>query len=330
MTTPDALRDAEHIADVRYLEDDFDDGSSSSSIEGAAESTEVGIRAARKIILLDRLRRDLDIMVYCELSSLYYMDCSVITFAIRGVTQLLFFTPKPGPVPESPRTQPYIGAIVLSNFACILLHLLFAQPAPSEALRGYLHGGFLIDFVGQHGPISKFTLLIFDILVLILQLIMMGVIQERARANQLIPIISSGDTTISDVSNGQDHDLEERGVHRTDTEHRHGHSSEDIELQDIPLSGPEDTAEDRSRELNELLAEPADGSQIFDSEAHPLDVFFSGESTIMDMQLLRSITDQWQSAGAGSTEASVYATSRSYPAALFTGGLRVRGNMGSV
>jgi hypothetical protein len=74
MTTPDALRDAEHIADVPNLVDDSDDGSRSSILEGVPGVTGTEIRASSKIILLDRLRRDLDIMVYCELSSLYYME----------------------------------------------------------------------------------------------------------------------------------------------------------------------------------------------------------------------------------------------------------------
>lgn len=187
-----------------------------------------------------------------------------------------------------------------------------------------------MDFVGQHGPISKFSLLTFDILVLILQLIMMGVVQERAKTNQLLPrgasASSSGDTTTSDVSNDQDHDLEERGVRQTDTDLRHGHSSEDIELQDIPLSssdGSRGEAEE-DNERNELLAEPAEGGQSIDASAHPLDVFHSGESVIMDMQFTRTIKDQWhRSRAAGSQGTSAYASSHSYPATLFGGRFRV-------
>lgn len=265
-------------------------------------------------------------------------SCSVIPFVIRGVTQLLFFTPKPGPMPESPASQPYVGAICLSNLACILFHLFVAQPTPREAARGYLHGGILTDFVGQHGPISKFSLLAFDILVLILQLIMMGVLQERAKTKQLLPrgTSVSGDTAASDISTGQDHDLEERGVRPADTQLRHGHSSEDIELQDIPLSRSNSNREEEDNELNELLAEPAEGSQIIEASAHPVDAFFSGESVIMDMQFIRAIRNQWQSArAAGSQESALYASSRSYPATLLGGRLRVEmtsnaGNTGSV
>lgn len=74
MTTPDVVRDAEHIADVPNVVDESDNGSSSRNLEGGLSATGTEIRASRKIVLLDRLRRDLDIIVYCELSSLYYME----------------------------------------------------------------------------------------------------------------------------------------------------------------------------------------------------------------------------------------------------------------
>lgn len=192
-----------------------------------------------------------------------------------------------------------------------------------------------MDFVGQHGPISKFSLLTFDVLALILQLIMLGVVQERAKTNQLLPRGTS-ETATSDTSNGQDHDLEERGVRQTDTELRHGHMSEDIELQDIPLSSSDSNGEAEDNERNELLAEPAEGSQIIDSSAHPLDAFYSGESVIMDMQFIRAIKEQWRhNRAAVSQESSVYTSSSSYPASLFGGRFRVElrsnsGNTGSV
>ena len=74
MTTPDALRDAEYIADVSYPLDETHDGSSSDNPGGSQRAAAAEIQAKAKIALLDRLRRDLDIMVYCELSSLYYME----------------------------------------------------------------------------------------------------------------------------------------------------------------------------------------------------------------------------------------------------------------
>jgi hypothetical protein len=76
MTTPDAFRDAEYIADVS--------GISYGSVANVAEQDATvlsrddermrKLQSAAKVAFIDRLLRDLDILVYCELSALYYME----------------------------------------------------------------------------------------------------------------------------------------------------------------------------------------------------------------------------------------------------------------
>lgn len=74
MTTPDAFRDAEHFADVSGIPDvaDLDD------VEQPLTPAQLDLRqkAQRKtkIALIDRLLRELDIIIYCELAALYYME----------------------------------------------------------------------------------------------------------------------------------------------------------------------------------------------------------------------------------------------------------------
>lgn len=69
MTTPDIYRDAEYITDVfatpSGASDDYDFGQ-----EGRVKKTQ----SNAKVIFLDRLLRDLDVLIYCELSALYYME----------------------------------------------------------------------------------------------------------------------------------------------------------------------------------------------------------------------------------------------------------------
>lgn len=69
MTTPDIYRDAEYITDVfatpSSTSDDYDFGQ-----EERVKKTQ----SNAKVIFLDRLLRDLDILIYCELSALYYME----------------------------------------------------------------------------------------------------------------------------------------------------------------------------------------------------------------------------------------------------------------
>lgn len=68
MTTPDIYRDADYITDV--LPTPF----------GAAEydyGQDARVKKAQsnaKVAVIDRLLRDLDILIYCELSALYYME----------------------------------------------------------------------------------------------------------------------------------------------------------------------------------------------------------------------------------------------------------------
>lgn len=80
MTTPDAFRDAEYIADVSGISDAGDLGSIADGDHqpGPATSGHHDLRRkaqkAAKLQFIDRLLRELDIVIYCELSALYYME----------------------------------------------------------------------------------------------------------------------------------------------------------------------------------------------------------------------------------------------------------------
>jgi hypothetical protein len=71
MTTPDVFRDAEYIADVSGIQ--------YGSITEASptlqdDSLKKKLQTAAKLAFIDRLLRDLDILIYCELSALYYLE----------------------------------------------------------------------------------------------------------------------------------------------------------------------------------------------------------------------------------------------------------------
>jgi hypothetical protein len=70
MTDVDAFRDAEYIADVSGIAlDDAEPGWSAPS-----DSRVRKLRSSAKVAFIDRLLRDLDILIYCQLSALYYME----------------------------------------------------------------------------------------------------------------------------------------------------------------------------------------------------------------------------------------------------------------
>lgn len=77
MTTPDAFRDAEYLTDVSGILDAEDGHHANNGIlstSAAISNLSRKAQKAAKIKFIDSLMRDLDILIYCELSALYYME----------------------------------------------------------------------------------------------------------------------------------------------------------------------------------------------------------------------------------------------------------------
>jgi hypothetical protein len=205
-----------------------------------------------------------------------------------------------------PKHRPYIGAIFGPNVICILLHIFTAQSEAGESMRGYLHGGVIIDLIGQKGPTSKFHLVVLDILVLLLQFFMLAVHVERERLSALVatfssPIVTTGQPRVEAVSS-QDHDAEERGVARVVVM-----TSGDIEMQSLApqLDGPSSSANnedaDADYERERLLAEPP---QRQDTEEDAiLDAFWSGTAVVADFHILDTMRQQWRDYGNATSSA---------------------------
>ncbi|KAF1817009.1 DUF1746-domain-containing protein [Eremomyces bilateralis CBS 781.70] len=203
---------------------------------------------AKRLEQLEHLVRSYDLLIYSELAVVYCMDNSFFALFFRALAQLLYLSPKPpflsenlpaatsltrttssvtpgGSTPSSASTpanpfvtphqsSPTISAIFITNILCMVLHLYCARPSASEAARGYLHGGLLIDFIGQEGPISKLSLLMLDFAIMGLQVIMLSVNGEVRRVTmERKGTVSTGAATqVSTQGNtAQDHDAEERG-----------------------------------------------------------------------------------------------------------------------
>lgn len=186
-------------------------GSQGSSLSPAAKE---GL--TKKLQFLMHLSLNLDALAYAELCILYYMDCSFFRLFIRWMAQTLFVSPK---TEDAVIIVPnyHISAIVTPNLLCMFLHLISSPPEAGEASRGYLHGGILIDFIGQRAPSSRFTLILLDVVVLAIQCFMITVNIEKERIRNIIQP-SRGNTSpraaIVVPNTGQDHDSEERGVLR--------------------------------------------------------------------------------------------------------------------
>jgi hypothetical protein len=209
---------------------------------------------------------------------------------------LIFFTPKASPF-DPTRNQPFVGAIFASNLFCMISHNFFAHPGAGEDTRGYLHGGLFIDFIGQKAPASVLRLLSLDVLIMLLDFVMLGLIIERVKTNDAIsPSSSSTPETSQPTAPQQDHDSEERGVHR------HAAGEDGVELDDLGRNAARRTSIDERLERTGLLDEPAEAPSVRGAkDSHVLDPFAAGEAVIMDMGLLNVIRDQWRYSPAGPT-----------------------------
>ncbi len=238
--------------------------------------------------LLDDLVRNLDILVYAELSTIYYMDCSFLRFLFRAFVQFMFLTLKQPPFPEQPGNRPVIAPLITSNLICLLVHFFSSAPEAGEATRGYLHGGLAMDFIGQKGPTSKVHLIILDMLVVALQLTHMAAMMARKRSRDAasIPTPPAVGSTPQPVSSAppasvqqQDIESEERGVHRADL-------GTDIEMQTLNASGS--AAPEPSATSDTLAATTAPRS-----DAHIFDAFNSGQIVLADLEIWKHIKEKW-------------------------------------
>ncbi|RDW86687.1 DSC4 family protein [Aspergillus mulundensis] len=317
MTTPDVFRDAEYIADVSGIQyGSITETSHTLQDDGMRKK----LQTAARLAFIDRLLRDLDILIYCELSALYYLDCSIVLFAIRAVSQLIFFTPKAPPF-DPTRNQPFIGAIFASNLFCMIFHNFFSQPEAGEATRGYLHGGILIDFIGQKAPVPLTHLLFLDLLVMILNIVMLGLIIERVKLaesrNTTAATPAAAATSASaqaEPDQAQDHDHEERGVLGRETEPRGGPTNDENERSEQGShSTPSDThsppPSEEELERTRLLADPSENGGSHTNHQHALDAYSSGDAVIARMGLFNVIRDQWRFSPSTVRRSATYAPS---------------------
>jgi hypothetical protein len=204
-------------ADVPPLSGDQPDASPDSDTSRSSESAFFRFSRKRR---LDDLISTLDRLVWVEIALLYYLDNSFLRFLLRAAVQIVYLMPKSPPFPEPTTSQFVFGVIMTMNFTCIVLHLYSSQPKAGEATRGYLHGGLLLDFIGQQGPTSKLYLLLLDFFVTFLQFLSLAVVVKRKDLEKVKEAnITTSQPVVATQSEmeplaTQNHDAEERGERR--------------------------------------------------------------------------------------------------------------------
>ncbi|KEF59308.1 uncharacterized protein A1O9_04152 [Exophiala aquamarina CBS 119918] len=207
--------------------------------ETVALSTIKSLRVPDKTATLQSLLRLLDAVIFLQLGALYLQDNLTLFLLLRAVSQAAH---------NLPAVQ--LPPVILINVLCFATHLLQARPeAKGWASRGYLHGGLIIDFVGEQGPVSKWRLASMDLLIFGLQLVVLVVGNERLKA--------AGDPAAQEPHDTPDtQDLEAAEEGRVTTSARAPAETEDgIELQSLlPEGSGQDTASN-SKPLNADLEE---------------------------------------------------------------------------
>jgi hypothetical protein len=146
---------------------------------------------------------------------------SLALLLLRLVPHWLFYTPKPSFFPPPPTHRPYVLGAVVTTGVAALAHAALDAPSAGEATRGYLHGGFLIDFVGEAGPVAKGRLLLADLAVFVLQMVLLAVVLEREELRRKMGGRAAGAAEADarpEAEAGQDHDAEEQGILRAEAE----------------------------------------------------------------------------------------------------------------
>ncbi|PHH53223.1 DSC E3 ubiquitin ligase complex subunit 4 [Ceratocystis fimbriata CBS 114723] len=133
----------------------------------------------KKLQFVTNILGSLDSLVYVQLATLYYMECSLFLFLPRVVAHYTYLTPQPENLNISTAAPANLLGILIPNTLAMAWHLLVALPVASEATRGYMHGGIIIDLIGQKPPITRLVLLALDLFIMILQLIMLAVHLDR-------------------------------------------------------------------------------------------------------------------------------------------------------
>lgn len=218
----------------------------------------------------------------------------------------MYLTPKPEEFTKlMPPPRPQVYFVFAINIICMLLHLGFAPPEASETMRGYLHGGVIIDFIGQKAP-SRISLFLLDCLILVLQCAMCAVWLEMdglKKMESTLKSVSAGGVPKSavpppaaavDVLTGavtltQDLDSEERGVMRDYPLGADG--PDDIELQTSVREQQPSAGDEGGGRIQEAryqrIVRTAGGSDSTDGPGRPslLDILMSGNGLLANLHV---------------------------------------------
>lgn len=121
------------------------------------------------------LSNSFDLLIFVQLVIIYLYDVSTVKLFLGLLLQMTVLSPRlrefPAPVPINKRQV--IMTIVAYNGLCLSLHSIYGPPQASTGK--YLHGSLTIEFIGVKQLSSRVPLIIFDVIVMMLQLCMFSI-----------------------------------------------------------------------------------------------------------------------------------------------------------
>ena len=170
-------------------------------------------------------------------------------------------------------------------------------PKGTEASRGFLHGGIVIDFIGQTPPRSRLILLAFDAFILAIQSLMLAVHSQREALRGAVKPNRGSIDFLPELRRQlrlQTLDGEERRERRRRRRRRRRErrdSNANTPYQDVEMGAVLDNMEetnhtDEDDETTSLISEPAMSSN---SGRQLSEIYASGTAMIGEFHLLQSI-----------------------------------------
>lgn len=248
---------------------------------------------SKKLEFVTHLLKSLDTLVFAELSALYYMECSMFRFVLRAAGQYTYLTPKAESFPfHIPPSRGHAMGVLIPNVICILLHLFCALSTGPDYHREYMHGGVIIDFVGQKPPKSRLYYILADLAIVLVQSLMLTIHAERERLRIMLktfrPASPDQAREIMSMPTIQDLDAEERGVSRDMAASTMDETNEhDIEMQPLRRASDADDTNDASPDSGPASRESPTPDE---SSRSPLsDSMSSGNAILGEYHILHTV-----------------------------------------
>ncbi|KAJ6445808.1 ferric reductase transmembrane component [Purpureocillium lavendulum] len=246
---------------------------------------------AKKLFFITHLLKTLDLVVFAELSALYYMECSMFRFLLRAAGQYTYLTPKDDSFPFFlPSGRVHVLLVLIPNLICMALHMFGHLPRGPGFHRGYQHGGLIIDFVGQRPPTYRLYYVLADVVILAVQCLMLTVHTQREKLRVALktfrPLVPDIAQELATARSAEDLDAEERGVLQNAPGMDMDVEDDDVELQ--PLSSNMQEGEGSAQmEGSGSLVRPVTSEAS--SRSQMSDIINSGNAVLGEYHIIRSL-----------------------------------------